>query len=259
MKALFIKYYGCLSMEMMLGALLDMGVPAAFLKEELNRSGLPVSFTESENHKTRIPAHYFHLSSAGEDRPLGNEELKSFWQNLTAKAHPEWEKPGEKVIQAILEGAEAIQGKSGDPDGTAFLGISKTSLAALYLFLASLDYLEVESIFTCPFSLEEGATRRGKFVKFLLRDAISTAGLALKPEGLSPLAAAVIHSLSSGFVPIDGRFLLGKTAYGTSDPQRPDGNNTMALYLGYFQDRGDSIFAQDVKIFGVGIGREDEI
>lgn len=49
---------------------------------------------------------------------------------------------------------------------------------------------------------------------------------------------------------MDGRFLLDSTAYGSASSESPDGENTAALYLGYFTERQDSLFGRQMKVFG---------
>ena len=86
------------------------------------------------------------------------------------------------------------------------VGVSEENLVSLYLFLASLDYLEVESLFTCPFSIDEGKTEAGKASAAILTDAVSTVGKDVSPEDIHPFAAAMVEGLST-FLPMDGRFL----------------------------------------------------
>lgn len=61
MKALFIRCYGKLTADMMIGGLIDMGVPPVYLKSKLKDAGLPDNFIEKPNPKAQISAHYFHI------------------------------------------------------------------------------------------------------------------------------------------------------------------------------------------------------
>lgn len=253
MKAIFIKFYGSLSLNILLGALIDLGVPSPFLKAELKEINDSLSMTDTENHKTQVPARYFSISEK-DPAPLTVEEASLLWKSMTASQHEEWETIGQQVIKNL---ADAVEDTGNDDQKLMKLPLTKGSLAGLYLFLDSLDYLQADSIFTCPFSLKEAKDNNGKIVKFLLHDALTTTGDVFAPEGMEPVAAALIKTLSKGFIPMDGRFLLERTAYGTSDPEHPDGNNTGALYLGYFHDREESVFGKNIKIFGVNIKNED--
>lgn len=49
---------------------------------------------------------------------------------------------------------------------------------------------------------------------------------------------------------MDGRFLSDKTAYGSSSADKPTGDNTVCLYLGYYTDRAESVFGRHMKVFG---------
>ena len=72
-------------------------------------------------------------------------------------------------------------------------------------------------------------------------------------EDIDPFAAAILEGLSAGFIAMDGRFLVDKTAYGTASVEKIEGEVTVAEYLGYFTDREDSIFSRHLKVFGMGV------
>lgn len=55
MKALFIRCYGKLTADMMIGGLIDMGVPPVYLKSKLKDAGLPDNFIENQIRKPRFP------------------------------------------------------------------------------------------------------------------------------------------------------------------------------------------------------------
>ena len=111
----------------------------------------------------------------------------------------------------------------------------------------------MESLFTCPFSIDEGKTEAGKASAAILTDAVSTVGKDVSPEDIHPFAAAMVEGLST-FLPMDGRFLVDRSAYGSSSAEKPTGDNTMAEYLGYFTDRGESVFGRHMKVFGTDAG-----
>ena len=82
-------------------------------------------------------------------------------------------------------------------------------------------------------------------------DAGSTVGKPIDAEDIHPFAAAMLEGLAAKFMPMDGRFLADKTAYGSASAEKPTGESTVAEYLGYFQDRGDSVFSRHLKVFGM--------
>ena len=64
-------------------------------------------------------------------------------------------------------------------------------------------------------------------------------------------AKGMLHEgLSADFISMDGRFLSDKTAYGSSSADKPTGDNTVCLYLGYYTDRAESVFGRHMKVFG---------
>jgi len=44
------------------------------------------------------------------------------------------------------------------------------------------------------------------------------------------------------FVPVDGRFIIDATAYGSDSIENPTGENTVTLYMGYYTDKTSSVF-----------------
>ena len=116
------------------------------------------------------------------------------------------------------------------------------------------NYLQVESLFVVPFSIKPGKTEGARATVQILTDAGSTVGEPIDAEDIHPFAAAMLEGLSAGFLPMDGRFLADKTAYGSASAEKPTGDSTVAEYLGYFQERGDSIFSRHLKVFGMASG-----
>ncbi|MGN0954129.1 nickel insertion protein [Dialister sp.] len=256
MKALFIRCYGKLTADMMIGGLIDMGVPPVYLKARLRDAGLSEEFIEKPNPKARISAHYFHIPPQGK-KPLLLKQADIFrlWKDICSKGAPEWEETGWKVFSVLTAGAsDAVDDIPANIVDLRRVGVSEENLASLYLFLSALDYLEVETLFTCPFSITEGRTEAGRASAAILTDAVSTVGNPVAVEDIHPFAAAMLEGLSAAFMPMDGRFLADRTAYGSSSAEKPEGENTVAEYLGYFTDRGDSIFSRHMKVFGMDSG-----
>ncbi len=254
MKALFVRCYGKLTVDMMIGGLIDMGVPPVYLQSKLKEAGLPHTFIEKPNPKAQVSAHYFHIPPQGE-KPLLLKEADIFkdWKQICDKGASDWEDTGWKVFSALTRGAsDAVDEIAANVIDLRRIGVSEENLVSLYLFLACLDYLEIESLFIVPFSIKPGKSEGARATAQILTDAGSTVGEAIDAEEIHPFAAAVIEGLSAGFVPMDGRFLVDKTAYGSASAEKPTGDSTVAEYLGYFQDRGDSIFSRHLKVFGMG-------
>lgn len=120
---------------------------------------------------------------------------------------------------------------------------------SLYLLLCCLDYLETESLFTIPFSIEKGTSEAARASLAILKSAGATDGEPVPAEDIHPFAAAILEGLSADFISMDGRFLSDKTAYGSSSADKPTGDNTVCLYLGYYTDRAESVFGRHMKVF----------
>lgn len=256
MKALFVRCYGKLTVDMMIGGLIDMGVPPVYLKSKLQEAGLPHDFIEKPNPKAQISAHYFHIPPTGE-KPLLLKEQDIFkdWKQICEKGAPDWEDTGWKVFSALTRGAsDAVDEIAANVIDLRRIGVSEENLVSLYLFLACLDYLQVESLFVVPFSIKPGKTEGARATVQILTDAGSTVGEPIDAEDIHPFAAAMLEGLAAGFLPMDGRFLADKTAYGSASAEKPTGDSTVAEYLGYFQDRGESIFSRHLKVFGMASG-----
>ena len=166
------------------------------------------------------------------------------WRSLCEKVHPEWEETGWKVFRALASGLP--EGK----DDLSLNGVSMENAVSLYLLLCCLDYLETESLFTIPFSIEKGTSEAARASLAILKSAGATDGEPVPAEDIHPFAAAILEGLSADFISMDGRFLSDKTAYGSSSADKPTGDNTVCLYLGYYTDRAESVFGRHMKVFG---------
>lgn len=242
MKALFIRCYGRLTPDMLCGGLIDMGVPPVYLKARLRDAGASDHFLEKANAEAQFSAHYFHIPDSGDSAPLTYGMLLEKWRGLCAASGAAWEKAGEKVLSLVRT-------ENGEDD-LRTLAVRPEDAVSLFCFLAGVEYLDAEALFTCPFEVGPGATAAGKKAESILVRAGSTAGLPIPADGISPFAAAMLEALSEDFTPMDGRFLLDSTAYGSASSESPDGENTAALYLGYFTERQDSLFGRQIKVFG---------
>lgn len=154
MKALFVRCYGRLTADMMIGGLIDMGVPPVYLKSCLSDAGITADFMEKPNPAAQISAHYFHIFPEAFEGPLYMVSFMARWRSLCEKVHPEWEETGWKVFRALASGLP--EGK----DDLSLNGVSMENAVSLYLLLCCLDYLETESLFTIPFSIERERQRR---------------------------------------------------------------------------------------------------
>lgn len=247
MKALFIKCYFKITLDMLIGAMIDMGVPPLYLKSELRDAKISDSFIEMANPKAKVGAHYFFMPKTTGISDFTTESWIFKWAEICKKKHKERISIGMKIIKLI---ENAIKENNLSEENLNIADIDDSSHAKLYCFLSALEYLGIENVFTIPFSVESGKSESGKISKTILKRAETTTSLSLEAENITPLAAAVLETISNDFLPMDSRFLVDNTAYGSDSVERPDGENTLAIYLGYFHDRESTIFKSNLKVFG---------
>lgn len=255
MKALFVRCNGKLTPDMLVGGLIDMGVPPAYLRSKLEEVDLPADFIESSNPKAKVSARYFYVPEK-EDKPLllKQKDLFVMWRTICDKGETDWESAGWKVFSVLSAGAsDALDEIPATIIDLRRCRVKEENLISLYCFFAGLDYLGVETLFTVPFSLKTGNSESAKTTEKILVRAASTTGEVISAEDIDPFAAAMLEGLSAEFIPMDGRFLVDKTSYGTASVEKTEGDVTVAEYLGYFTDREDSIFSRHLKVFGLDV------
>lgn len=255
MKALFVRCNGRLTPDMLVGGLIDMGVPPAYLRAKLEEAGIPADFIESSDPKAKVSAHYFHIpEKEGKPLLLKQKDLFVMWKNICENGEADWESLGWKVFSVLSAGAsDALDEIPATIIDLRRCRVTEENLISLYCFFAGLDYLGVETLFTCPFSLSEGTSEAARTTEKILTRAASTTEEIISSEDIDPFAAAMLEGLSAGFTAMDGRFLVDKTSYGTASVENTAGEVTVAEYLGYFTDREDSIFSRHLKVFGMDI------
>ncbi len=251
-KTVFIKCYGRLTMDMMTAGLLDMGVPFPYIEDELARAVPEIHPLWGSCSTVQIKAAYFHIPP----RPhkeflLKEQELLDIWDQLCVRGGKEWKEAGWKVISALGDGASEALDIPADIVDFGRCGVIREDLISLYAFLAALSYLDADRVYACPIDLAETDSEKGRCTECTLKRNGTTESHPVASELIDPFAAAVLEGLAAGFLPMDSRFLPEKTAYGTDSSTEPDGDNTVAVYIGYFTDRKRSIFDSSVKIFGV--------
>lgn len=248
MKALFVKCYSCLTPDMMIGGLIDMGVPMVYLQSKMKEAGVEIEPLEMVNPKSQISAHYFHIPSLMDSDDLTMEEMKSFWKDLTDKGEGDYYELGLDVFNALEKGREKVTDRD---DDYSEWGVRKEDILSLYYFLLSLSYLEIDNLFAAPFEVAKGKTEAGRIAEEILVRSGSTLGKAVEAEKISVFAAAMLEGLADDFVPMDGRFLVDNVSYGSISAEKPTGDNTVAEYMGYYTERKPSIFNRHMKTFGI--------
>lgn len=164
MKALFIRCNGKLTPDMLVGGLIDMGVPPVYLRTKLEVAGVSSDFIESSNLDAKVSAHYFYIPEK-EDKPLllKQKDLFVIWRKICEGGESGWESLGWKVFSALSAGAsDALDEIPATIIDLRRCRVKEENLISLYCFLAGLDYLGVETLFTCPFSLAAGTSEAAR-------------------------------------------------------------------------------------------------
>lgn len=163
MKALFIRCNGKLTPDMLVGGLIDMGVPPAYLRTNWRQPEfLPILL------KVQILTQKYQLIilySGKEDKPLllKQKDLFVIWRKICEGGESGWESLGWKVFSALSAGAsDALDEIPATIIDLRRCRVKEENLISLYCFLAGLDYLGVETLFTCPFSLAAGTSEAAR-------------------------------------------------------------------------------------------------
>lgn len=164
MKALFIRCYGKLTPDMLVGGLIDMGVPPVYLASRLKEAGSEAKFIEKSNAKAQFSAHYFHIPGGErKDLLLKQDAILKDWNSLCDTAGVSWKTTGWKVISALCAGAsDAVDEIPGNIIDLRRGGVREEDVLSLFCFLAGIEYLEVEGISPAPLNspMERGKRKK---------------------------------------------------------------------------------------------------
>lgn len=251
-KTVFIECHGRLTMDMLTGSLLDMGVPFPYLEGELRRAAPEEVPLWGSCSTAQIKAAYFHIPPRPhKELLLKEQELLDRWNELCSKGGKEWKETGWKVISALGDGASEALDIPADIVDFGRCGVVRENVVSLYAFLVCMEYLSADRMYVCPIDLKPAESEKGRSAECMLKRNGTTESHPIAPELIEPFAAAALEGMAADFLPMDSRFLPEKTAYGTDSSTAPGGDNTVAAYIGYFTDRKKSVFDSSVKIFGV--------
>lgn len=246
-RALFIDCYGRMSMDILTGGMLDMGVPEPYLLEEMKKAGATEPLLKKFS-KTRIKATYFHIPSVLSTAvALHAEDLAQRWNDLCSRGEKNWTDKGQKIFQILAEQAAAASGADAETADLTSVGVTMQETDSLYAFFSCLEYLDIDSVYCCPLHMAAQKNAREVCTAALLNEADTLGGKEVAPGLIDPFAAAVICSLTAAFLPVDSRFLTDRTSYGTSGSMQPDSGNTAAFYCGYFVEK-PTLFNRRIKV-----------
>lgn len=235
MRVLYIDCFSGISGDMLLGALIDLGVPLAVFEEVIDQLGIPVEITETRVHQKGIRATRAILverNTQPEERSY--HQLLEMVRGSKLPSHI-----AEKVESALLRLARAEAEAHGIPvEKVHFheLGGLDT-LVDLAGAFAGISYLKVERVYASPVPIARGTimSRHGLLplpapATLNLLKGMPTYGVPLEGELVTPTGAVLITSIVNNFGPPPTARWIGY-GYGAGTKELPQ-PNVLRLWLG---------------------------
>jgi uncharacterized protein (TIGR00299 family) protein len=254
MQAAYLDCFSGVSGDMLLGALLDAGLPEAHLREVL--AALPLhGFTLSIEQKTvqgfaatqarveyahRAHHRHAHRHLAEITTLLNKADMES---SIRDKALA--------VFTRLAEAEAAVHGTTIDQIHFHEVG-AMDAIVDIVGAVAGFAYLKIERLVCSPLPMPRGwvACAHGEIplpgpaVCHLLAG-VPVYGENLDQELVTPTGAALVRELASGFGPMPP-MLLARTGYGAGSMERRDGRpNLLRLLLGQSMEVAE---AQEVEV-----------
>ena len=157
MKAAYIQSIGGASGDMLLGALLDLGVPLDHLLSELGKMGIS-GYRLSSNQETRCEIRGAKLTVALDDNQRRTPRALLETVAASSLAAPVKQR-AEKVLQALWQAEARVHGESEESLELEELGTIDTLVDVVGVAIC-LDFLGVERIFAAPLVLGESQPPR---------------------------------------------------------------------------------------------------
>lgn len=251
MKILYFDCFAGISGDMTVGALLDLGVPLSFLKEELARlrpplSGYALSAEETSRRGIRATKfgvhviedqphrHYVDIVEMIEGSSLADEVKLTAGQILRRLAEAEAKVHGVELNRVHFHEVGALD---------SIIDIVGTALC--------LQYLEIKELFASALPLGSGyiETAHGRLpvpapaTAELLRGIPVHAELGAG-ERVTPTGAAILAALCSGFG-APPPFTLAEVGHGAGDRDFPDAPNILRIMRG---ERKISLPGDEIRV-----------
>jgi len=202
-----IAYIDCIagaSGDMLLAALLDLGLPIQKLQEQLSLLHLPGFELETEEVlKRELRATQLHVKVVDHETERRLPEMLSIIQNSDLPPHIQTQ--ASAVIHRLAETEARIHGTSIDKVHLHELGGIDT-LVDIVGFILAIELLNIEELFVSPLPLGSGfiQSAHGKIpipapATIELLKGIPVHKLELEQELVTPTGAVLLTSLASGF------------------------------------------------------------
>lgn len=260
-----ILYFDCfsgVSGDMTLGALVDLGVPLAWLRERL--AGLPLGGFEIEecavtDHGIRGRRIEVRLT----DPAPPHRHFGEIREQIAAAPYPDGVRQRAMAIFRRLAAAEAaVHGCSVEEVHFHEVG-AVDALVDVVGCALGLEYLGVKAVHASPIPNGRGfvVCRHGRIpipapATQKLLEGVPTYGVEVEAELTTPTGAAIVAALSSGFGPLPPMVLRG-TGYGAGSRRLEPGPNLLRLVLGEPLDAGlakaGGILAEQVAVLEAAV------
>jgi len=233
-----IAYFDCfsgISGDMVLGALLDLGVPREVLLDELRK--IPVSGYSLRNAKEQrgliTGTRVFIDISEQPHRSFG--DVRKMIQQSKLE-----EKIQERILRIFEKLAQAESRVHNQPISEVhFHEVGAVdSILDVAGTVIGLDYLDVAQIYSSPLPIGRGfvKTHHGLLplpapATVLLLEAIPIYGTQIERELVTPTGAAILASLAEGYGPVPEMTLLG-SGYGVGSDLASDPPNLLRVLIG---------------------------
>lgn len=242
MKLAYFDLIAGASGDMILGALVDAGLPIAELQDDLSLLGLPeFALTAARVMRGAFSATKVDVHAVDTAHSRGLAEIE---QIIAASRLPQHiQARGLRIFQRLAEAEAGIHGVPVAAIHFHELGAVDTIVDVTGALLA-LERLGVGRVFASPVPLGRG-TARGAHGVFplpapasvaLLRGAV-VVGADHAVETVTPTAAALLAELAEGFGPIP-RMTLAAVGYGAGSRTAPE-PNILRVLLGEADDAAD--------------------
>jgi uncharacterized protein (TIGR00299 family) protein len=225
-----------ISGDMMVGALLDLGLPLDELKTELKKiPSLHYRIEATKKTLHGIRATRFRVIS-------GRKEPERSWKQIRSLIHesdldPEVKEKGLQIFAGLAEAEGKIHGVA--PDNVHFHEVGATdSIVDIMAAAVGVLHLNIDSFSFSPVPLGRGLTRSrhgplplpGPATLELLKG-IPVQWINLDGETVTPTGAAIVTTLGTSFGD-QPRMTIEKIGYGAGQKEFPDRPNLFRLILG---------------------------
>jgi uncharacterized protein (TIGR00299 family) protein len=225
-----------ISGDMMVGALLDLGLPLRRLQADLKTiPQLKFRLRSGKKSVHGLVARYFRVLCA-ENQP---ERTWKQIRNLLRRSAltPAVKEQSLEIFRRLAEAEAKIHGIAVDEVHFHEIGATD-SIVDIVATAIGIHYLEIDSLVFSPLPLGRGMTRSrhgplplpGPAALELMKG-LPVAGIDLHAETVTPTGAAIVSALASAFGEIPP-MTVEKIAYGAGQKEFPDRPNVLRLVLG---------------------------